>query len=64
MQFTTIRRPNIAKRLTKTEWMLSTFRGVSATKKLCFFPETEPKIGQSFEESLRGDRLVENFKIF
>ena len=34
-------------------WMLSTILGVSARKKMCFFPEREPKIGESLEESLR-----------
>ena len=62
--FTAIRRRNIAKCLTKTEWMLSTFWGVSATKNFVSFLKLSQKIGQSFQESLRGDTLVENFKIF
>ena len=33
-------------------------------KKLCLYPETVPKLGQSLEESLAGGGLVKNFKIF
>ena len=49
-----------------TQYMLSTFWGVSAKKTLCLYPETVPKkIGQSLEEiSLRGGKLVKNFIIF
>ena len=33
-------------------------------KKLCLYPETVPKLGQSLEESLAGAGLVKNLKIF
>ena len=33
-------------------------------KKLCLYPETVPKLGQSLEESLAGGGLVKNLKIF
>ena len=31
---------------------------------MCFFPEREPKIGQSLEESLRWEKIVKNIDIF
>ena len=38
-------------------------RIICKKKKLCLYPETVPKLGQSLEESLAGGGLVKNLKI-
>ena len=48
-----------------TRYPLSSFWGVPARKTLCLYPETVLKNCQSLEEiSLRGGKLVKNFKMF
>ena len=61
--FTAIQRRN-SLILTTKEWILSTFWGVSAKKNCVSFLKLSQRIGQRLEESLRGDKLVKNFKIF
>ena len=46
------------------QWMLSTFWLVSRGKKSVYILKPCLGIGQRFEESLRGGKLVKNFRVF